>query len=48
MTGQTGLQLFAGVVSRLGVDWRLYIAVYTKVARGLACGSPGDQRGLVK
>lgn len=26
----------------------LYIAVYTKVARGIACVSPGDQRGLVK
>lgn len=26
----------------------LCIAVYTKVAHGLACVSPGDQRGLEK
>lgn len=26
----------------------LHIAAHTKVARGLACVGPGDQRGLVK
>lgn len=26
----------------------LSVAVYTKAAHGLACGCPGDQRGLMK
>lgn len=51
MTGQTGLQPFAGVVGRLDVGAAAANAVCccSKVARGLACVGPGDdQKGLVK